>query len=327
MRPGHVRPRARRRPAPPSSRAPFYVVLILAGAVVVGLVFALPSKKGGNPDPAAPRKAPAAGVGEKAPEPRPPAEPPKPDPFPQDLAEIDGHVRKAVAADEFAGALGILKMARGKYPLREWSAAIDRRSSRLKEEFDAACRDLEAKALEARRKGAEAEVRAALARAAKWGIDEYSARIEKSLASLPVVDLPWRTLFDGSSSFFRDAKGWRVEGGALVREPESPGPVESRETFEEGEIRIRFSARPPGRVSLAVRQSLMGNSGVDLDAAALGGSEHVLVFTMIGDAVSAMLDGSPVPVAAAGRPARAGTLQLNGRGAGLAVRSVEYRPR
>jgi hypothetical protein len=287
MRPGHSRHRVHRRPAAAPSRAPLFVGLILAGAVIAGLVFALSSKKEESPGPA-PRKPSVSRAEEKAPDPKPAPEPPKPDPYPQDLAELDKHVRTAVAADEFARALGILKMARGKYPLREWSAAIDRRATRLKEECDTACKDLEAKALEARRKGAEGEVRAALARAAKWGIDEYPARIEKALSSVPVVDLPWRNLFDGSSpAFFRDAKGWRVEGGALVREPDAPGPVESRESFEEGEVRVRFSARSPGRVSLAVRQGMMGNSGVDLDTVALGGSEHVLVFTMIGDSVTA----------------------------------------
>jgi hypothetical protein len=283
----------------------------------------------GSPEPP-PRKAGAERIKEKAADPKPAPEAPKVDPYPQDLAEIDGYVRAAAAADEFARALGILKMARGRYPLREWMAAIDRRTARLREEFGAAYQGLEARALEARRRGAESEVRAALGLAAKWGIEEYPPRLDKALSALPVVEQPWRPLFDGSSpAFIHETKGWRVEGGALVREVGAPVPAESRETFEEGDVRIRFRARPPGHVFFAVRQGLNGNCGVQLEEAALkalGEAEHALIFTMVGETVTATLDGKPLAVTTTGRP-RSGAVQFNAQGAELRVRSVEYRPR
>ncbi len=321
------------------SRNQVYIGLGLAGVAVLVLLVFMVSGRGKGTVEDVPRAKPAA-RGPVAPAepdqievrtapPKPAPEPPKPEPFPADLAEIDGHVRSAAAAEEYARGIEILKASRGRYPLAEWMAAIDRRIGRLREEAGGAYFALEAKALDARRRGAEDEVKAARRRVEKWGLGEYPARFEKALSAIPLAEQPWKPLFDGSSaSFLRDERGWRVEGGALVRVPGGPVAAESRETFTDGEVRIRFQARGPGYVFFAVRQGLDGNSGVHLDEEALkalGDAEHVLVFSMSGEKVAAALDGKPAKVSTMGRP-RSGTLQFNAQGASLRVRAVEHRP-
>jgi len=320
-----------------SSRSQIYVGLGLAGAAVLILVIFLVSGGGGRrtvPDagtPESPSRKPVSAPSDPAVvevRSRPAPEAPKPEPYPKDLAEIDGYVLTAMAADEYGRALGILQTSRGRYPLMEWKAAVDKRVQRLKEEAGRAYAGLEVKALEARRRGAEDEVRAARQRVAKWALEEYPPRLEKALASVPAGEQPWKILFDGSSmSFIVDERGWRLEGGALVKVLGGPVPAETRENFTDGEIRIRFRAAPPGYVFFAVRQGLSGNSGVHLDEEALralGTAEHVLSFSMDGEAVTAALDGKPVRVSTMGRP-RTGSLQFNAQGASLRVSSVEYR--
>ncbi len=141
----------------------------------------------------------------------------------------------------------------------------------------------------------------------------------------------WKPLFDGKSkeSVLRgNAPGWKVEDGKLVGTGVNDA-AQTKETFADGEIRIRFEGTEYAKLWFKFRQGGDASGGfhigLESDLKSLEGKPHELVITGRGDKVSAMLDGKTVPVVMEG-PATRGCLQFNGTGKTFAVLSLDFRP-
>ncbi len=155
-----------------------------------------------------------------------------------------------------------------------------------------------------------------------------SADEVRELCGTPAAERPWRALFDGKTLGVLNVQshgGWKVEGGAIVKSGKDAG--QSAEEFGEGEIRFRFEAEGLDSGYFKVRQGAEGGMSVVFNTssfAPLAGKPHDLVFTCIGDRVTATLDGSPVSVVADGKP-RSGRLQFNAQGTLLRLLSIDIR--
>lgn len=139
----------------------------------------------------------------------------------------------------------------------------------------------------------------------------------------------WKPLFDGRTpdGLTREsAASWRVEDGALVPVP-GGGPAETRETFGEGEVRIRFEVQGLESLFFKFLQGADGFYRIAFDEAqlrALEGKPRELVFACRRDAVTAELDGKTVALAKTGQPAK-GTLQFGAAGKSLRILAIEQR--
>lgn len=139
----------------------------------------------------------------------------------------------------------------------------------------------------------------------------------------------WKPVFDGKSLDFIRASSrgdWRLDGG-LVPAPGAFNAAQTRADFSDVELRVRFESRDLVSLNFSVRQGAEGKVTASWDgvrARGLAGSSHELVFTCLGDQVTALLDGAPVPLQTEGRP-RTGCLQFNGSGSGFRVISIESR--
>ncbi len=140
----------------------------------------------------------------------------------------------------------------------------------------------------------------------------------------------WRRVFDGRSLdglTAGSAASWRVEDGALVPAPGAVAPAETRETFAEGQIRIRFEVQ---ELESLFFKMLQGDEGYYRAAwnrealRALEGKTLELVFMCRRDEVTATLDGNPATLVRTGQP-RQGSLQFGAVGKSLRVLSIEHR--
>jgi hypothetical protein len=140
----------------------------------------------------------------------------------------------------------------------------------------------------------------------------------------------WKPLFDGKSKeglLRGDAPGWKIEDGKLVNNPGISDAAQTRETFTDGEIRMRFEALDLAKLWFNFRQGGGGGYSISLegDLKPLEGKPHDMIFTAKGDQVTATLDGKPVSVVSVG-PAASGCLQFNANGKRFAVISLDFRP-
>jgi hypothetical protein len=175
----------------------------------------------------------------------------------------------------------------------------------------------------------------------KHATEEWASRINGKLAELktreaatkpppPPAERPWKPLFDGSTleSFSGGIEtNWRVSGGALELLHEDGDSAQTRQQIADGELRIRFEVEGLASAYFSARQGAAGGYRVDFNTTglrALEGKPHELVFAMKGEAVTATLDGQPVPLSAKGKPT-SGQLQFNGRGKMLRILAIEVR--
>lgn len=152
---------------------------------------------------------------------------------------------------------------------------------------------------------------------------------DKGEAPGAVDSRPVRKIFDGQSLACMNENclsGWKLEGGAVVQIQGVDNAAQSKEDFDDGELRIRFDVQKDGMVWFEFRQGPAGGFRVQWPEpmAALGTTEHELVFTGRGDSVIASLDGKEVAPAAKGS-ARSGRLAWNCSSGGLRVKSIEIR--
>lgn len=155
--------------------------------------------------------------------------------------------------------------------------------------------------------------------------------LEKLKASVPPPpeSKPWRALFDGKTkeSVLRGAApGWKVEDGKLVATGVNDA-AQTHEDFKNGELRIRFEAQGLERLWFNFRQGTPGagySISLESNLAAMDG-KHELIYSAMGDKVTATLDGKPIPVAVLGA-VEMGCLQFNGTGKRFAVLSIDARP-
>lgn len=145
----------------------------------------------------------------------------------------------------------------------------------------------------------------------------------------PPAEKPWRPLFDGKSlDFLREgAPGWRLESGAIAHGGGAGNAAQTREEFEDIEIRIRFEVKDLDTAYFKLRQGAGGGYAVSITGGAVKGLEgkpHELVFMAKGEQVTAMLDGKPVSTSVEGA-AKRGCLQFNANGKTLNILAIDAR--
>jgi hypothetical protein len=150
------------------------------------------------------------------------------------------------------------------------------------------------------------------------------------LALLTPDPRPWTPVFDGQSLacfMQRDVKDWRLENGTLVNVAPRPQALQTERAFEDGEVRVRFECHEQSYLGFNIRLSIVPGYGVDWDRGGvnqMAGAEHVLLFTLRGDAVTATLDGKPLRVTTHSRSPK-GTLHFSNVGGTLRIRSIDFR--
>jgi serine/threonine-protein kinase len=141
---------------------------------------------------------------------------------------------------------------------------------------------------------------------------------------------PWTPVFNGSSTacfMQKESKDWRLEAGALVNTTPHPSALQTERVFTDGEIRIRFEAEELNYLGFNIRLGLEPGFGVSWDRRAINqmaGAGRELIFFCRGDAVTATLDGRPLPVLRH-TPSRSGTLHFSCVGGILRLRSIDFR--
>lgn len=160
--------------------------LILAAAgiafVLVILVVAMSGKTPArvpDPPPAPP---------ERRPERAAVAVPPVKESYDAELARIDQSIAGVNRQEGFKEALDYLASARKRHDGPEWTQAIDRRIGKTNDEVQILFDTLRTRALDARRRGAEAEVKETVDRIARWNLPEQSAAFRKAMeAAVPAA--------------------------------------------------------------------------------------------------------------------------------------------
>jgi hypothetical protein len=141
---------------------------------------------------------------------------------------------------------------------------------------------------------------------------------------------PWRRIFDGESVKFlsRDGGGaWLVKDGVIVHTPGVDDAARTHEDFVDGEFRIRFDGRALSNLWFAIRHTGEGSymASIAREAPDALKGEHELLFTCLGENVTATLDGKPFRLEKTGN-SRMGALQFNcDAGGSLAIRAIEMR--
>ena len=245
-----------------------------------------------------------------------------------ELGELDRQVRGPLHRRDFKAAQGILDEARGRRSTAEWASLVDRLQLELQETIARVFIEVKEKAIAARDRGAKAEVDAAKADVARWGLPQYVAELDQALAQA------WRALFDGKTakSFvgFGSLDHWTVVDGALTHIPGTELQAgQSKEDIGDGEFRVRFSVDRSTACFFAVRQGGDGSCRAAFNKPALdalGPGEHVLVFTCRGLEVSATLDEKPLKLEIQGKVNPRGRMQFNSTEGVIRIHAVETRP-
>jgi hypothetical protein len=113
-----------------------------------------------------------------------------------------------------------------------------------------------------------------------------------TIAEIPVappqpVGKPWRPLFDGKSlgCLRGGGAGWKLENGAIAQIAGAADAGQTREEFEDGEMKIRFEVKDNPRIWFNLRQGAGGGYSVTLEGdalKALEGKPHELIFLASG---------------------------------------------
>jgi len=160
--------------------------LILAGVVgafVVLLLIVLASRS-------APPPPPAPEVTQRPVErpPRAPVDAPKPkENFDAELARIDDSIAGVIRQEGFKEAIDYLTSARKRHDAPEWTKAVDQRLGKTNDDIQALYVSLQKKAEDARRRGAESEVKDLVDRVARWNQPERAAALKKALDATVAV--------------------------------------------------------------------------------------------------------------------------------------------
>jgi len=140
----------------------------------------------------------------------------------------------------------------------------------------------------------------------------------------------WVPIFDGKSlDFMRDGSKltWEVVDGVLCKRPTLNEGFQTRQLFQDGEIRIRFENKGLKHMTFSVRQGDGGRDAivfVEPRTTELEGKIHELLFQCRGPEVKASLDGQPIAFDSRG-PVAEGHIQIVGNGLSLKIYSLEYR--
>lgn len=173
-------------PAAPVKADPRTPLLIAGGvgAVVVLLLIVMASQRG-DPRPPAPE------VPERPVEHRPakvPVEAPRPkETFDAELARIDDSIAGVMRQEGFKEAVDYLTSARRRHDALEWTKAIDQRLGKCNDEIQTLYLSLQTRAVEAKRRGAEAELKELVERIARWNLPDRAASLKKMVDATPVA--------------------------------------------------------------------------------------------------------------------------------------------
>lgn len=316
--------------APPSSTVPMMVGVAVALAAVVLAVIFLTSSSSPPPPPPAPVAQPKPRIVE----PPPPA-----GPTPEE--------RRAKEAVQKARDFATVNPRNFEGQAEQWRAALrdaertgyeqevrrelDRSETRARDLLEQEFADLgrEARAVLARKdfKGAvELVEKARTKHSGGW-----PARVDGLLRELETArENSWHPIFDGRTTSCLgtySAAYWRVEDGALLRNPAKDQAAQSREDFTDGEFRFRFSVQGASQFYIAVRQ---GDSQVRFMATraamdALEGKIHELIITCKGNSITATLDGVATPLMTLGKVLPKGRLQFNHVEGVFRIHSIDIR--
>ena len=123
---------------------------------------------------------------------------------------------------------------------------------------------------------------------------------------------------------FAKIEGWALRQGVLQLPAGRNGVATTRETFSDGEIRIRFESQGATHFFTSVRLSAPGAYHVYLPGTEAAGA-HELVFTCRGRNVTATLDGKPRALQTAAGDL-GGAIMVGARGEAVRVLAIEVRP-
>lgn len=98
-----------------------------------------------------------------------------------ELARIDDSIAGVMRQEGFKEAIDYLTSARKRHDGPEWTRAIDQRLGRTNDDIQALYASLQAKAVDAKRRGAESEMKDLVDRIARWNLPERSASLKKAL--------------------------------------------------------------------------------------------------------------------------------------------------
>ncbi len=153
----------------------------------------------------------------------------------------------------------------------------------------------------------------------------------KTSTTPPPDSKPWRPLFDGKTkeSLLRgDAPGWKFDNGAVVAIPGTNDSAQTKESFTDCELRIRFEGQDLEKLWFKLRQGNAAGVGYAIafdNNLKLYDGKHELIYTAQGEKVTATLDGKPIGVIVEGAVS-SGLLQFNGSGKRFAILSLDVRP-
>src|SRR5205814_2336965 len=99
----------------------------------------------------------------------------------RDFDAIDKETAAAVEKEEFKPAMDKLDQAKTRYNVGEWRGGVDLRTRNLRNTIWKALFPLRDKALAAKQRKSDAEVKAITDRVAKWGLPEFSRDLDNAL--------------------------------------------------------------------------------------------------------------------------------------------------
>lgn len=99
----------------------------------------------------------------------------------REFEPLDKETTASVHKEEFKQALDRLEQAKTRYNIGEWKGGVDLRMRNLRTGAWTTLKPLREKAVEAKQKKNDADVKAIVDRVAKWGMPEYSRDLESAL--------------------------------------------------------------------------------------------------------------------------------------------------
>ena len=194
-------------PSPYSGSSPSKTPLI-AGAVGIVLVILIVAMVGKTP---ARVPDPVPALPERRPERTPVIAPTVKESYDAELARIDESIAGVNRQEGFKEALDYLASARKRHDGAEWTLAIDRRIGKTNDEIQILFDTLRTKALDARRRGAETEVKETTDRITRWNLPEQSIAFRKAMDA--AVAAPFKQGADGIVCFEAEHFSARTDAG------------------------------------------------------------------------------------------------------------------
>jgi hypothetical protein len=164
-----------------------------------------------------------------------------------DLADLEKRLKEAAEKHDFGGALAALDGARARHGTPEWTGFIERKSKELRDAAFRSSTALKEKAVEARRKGAEEEVKRLREQVALMGLPELLADVDRALKQVPGPNKGPRARFvriENSNPVLHMAEVQVFSGGENVA---LKGSASQSSTYAGGEASHAIDGNTDGR--------------------------------------------------------------------------------